>query len=594
MDRLPEENGDDPQGLTRQAAPPRPGGGAQDAMALLRQASQYHQAKQGNVSTPEIEANKQAMAANSEAIHALKYSVHGIPEGINHVDELERLKGLINTNQATANDLDNFITLEQFMKDQTARTNGEMVGSSGSELHGSDGAIGAGVPHSEGASAGAASAQAAPAPVPSRRNVQSGGSNGPVSRPHVSGVGEVQAPAPVQRPGMEGRNGRQTPPKANAKPAAKPAVEMGPSMEQLRAPNPYKKAEASSAKQPSETSRTKAVAKVAAREMRNLSPEERAQFGATGISPLNGEGWDQAKYNGPFKSAEEMRDAMGSHARVEREGQVGSPEFIAATAPLLLGAAGAYGMSKAGPKITRGGQRLGAAMETADAMLNRPKTPAPVNNNISRVAKPPGLQNPRGMMQDNLSSSEFGQVTPNVRSGGLGGLPAPAKAAQLRKALPSRESVQQTIQQAESAKPSPRPAPPSKSATEISHRASEYLEKRDNPSARMEGYTSQKPGNLKVVPPAGRPSLERKSSSVEVKPGKTPGTVSIGGKSAPKRTEGYSTNTQTPAAVKRNSMNKSQRAADANKKGAAEAKTEKTAGKLKASPTKKLDSKKKK
>lgn len=64
---------------------------------------------------------------------------------------------------------------------------------------------------------------------------------------------------------------------------------------------------------------------------------------------------------------------------------------------------------------------------------------------------------------------------------------------------------------------------------------------------------------------------------------------------APKRTEGYSVNTQTDAAVKRNSMTKSQRAADANKKAAEESKLAKAAPKKPAAPkstTKKAEPKK--
>jgi len=141
-----------------------------------------------------------------------------------------------------------------------------------------------------------------------------------------------------------------------------------------------------------EANEIRAKAKVSARELNNLSPEERTEFNQTGISPLNGEEWDQAAYNGPVKSAEEMRQILASRKQLEKEGQVGSPEFIASIVPPLLGAAGMYGMSKAGPKINKAGQRLGAGIETVKAMTNRPASKPAVNNNISRVAKPPGLQ----------------------------------------------------------------------------------------------------------------------------------------------------------------------------------------------------------
>jgi len=111
----------------------------------------------------------------------------------------------------------------------------------------------------------------------------------------------------------------------------------------------------------------------------------------------------------------------------------------------------------------------------------------------------------------------------------------------------------------------------------------------------MRPATGKAPAIMQEGAPQVGPRPEPRKISVDMSPkAESPSGPKFTRPSAPKRTEGYSTNTQTPAAVKRNSMNKSQRAADANKKGAAEAKTEKTAGKLKASPTKKLDSKKKK
>lgn len=235
--------------------------------------------------------------------------------------------------------------------------------------------------------------EAAPTPVdkevprmaPDRGNGMSvdGGSSsgGEAPAPRRQSSGGAERPAPASKVSA-GKSAASAPTKGPSK--TNNGITTGPTPP-ATTPKPMDK----------ETNRLRAVAKVSARELNKLTPEERAEFTQTGISPLNGEGWDQAKYNGPFKSAEEMREKLASRKQLDKEGQVGSPEFISSIVPPLLGAAGMYGMSKAGPKINKAGQRLGAALETGKAMLNKPARPTPkpqVNNNISRVAKPPGLR----------------------------------------------------------------------------------------------------------------------------------------------------------------------------------------------------------
>jgi len=87
-----------------------------DPMSALRQTTQQAQSvTNGTVSTPAIEETKGAIASNQQAQAALppmKYSRDGIPEGLDHVTEMERLRAMIQGNTASANDIDNYITLQ--------------------------------------------------------------------------------------------------------------------------------------------------------------------------------------------------------------------------------------------------------------------------------------------------------------------------------------------------------------------------------------------------------------------------------------------------------------------------------------------------
>lgn len=490
MDRLPEENGDDPQGLTRQAAPPRPGGGAQDAMALLRQASQYHQAKQGNVSTPEIEANKQAMAANSEAIHALKYSVHGIPEGINHVDELERLKGLINTNQATANDLDNFITLEQFMKEQAARTEGGA--DHGAHQPGTAPApVSAGPEKSE-----------VPPPAGAARSVrsQSSGAGQPAGGPRMD-RGQVSSPR-VQPAARAGGGARGPQPAMEEKPAAKPAVKgkassgnMGPTMEQLQAPNPYKKP-------------------ASAPRMSEVKDGSVKTYHTPSDKPA---GFQLSSGNYAFEAGDREHNMRKAYQSGDREGGRLMVEYTGAKDPAAA--------------------RMAAAEEDSGR----------IEVNLPKIVRTGGGPYAGGVILGELS-----------QAAGRAGLKASQRVGagmETAKTVATSRGKSPSL-----GEPTMRPA------------------------------TGKAPAIMQEGTPQVGPRPEPRKINVDARPRQEAPAPkeSFTRPPAPKRTEGYSVNTQTPAAQKRNSMNKSQRAADANKKGAAEAKTEKAAGKPKAPKTEKI------
>lgn len=460
MDRLPEENGDDPQGLTRQpvASAPMQGVSTDSAMALLRRAADYGQARKGNVTSPEIEAVQAAQAANQEAQHALKYSVHGIPEGINHVDEMERLKGLINTGTATANDYDNFITLEQFMKEQAARTEG-------------------------GADHGAHQPGTAPAPVsagPEKSEVPppAGAARSVRSQPSGAGQsaggprmdrGQVSSPR-VQPAANQGRPARGPQPAMEEKPAAKPAVKgkassgnMGPTMEQLQAPNPYKK--------PASAPRMSEVKDGSVKTYHTPS-DQPARF-------------QLSSGNYAFEAGDREHNMRKAYQSGDREGGRLMIEYTGAKDPaaarmaaaeedsgrqevnlpkIVRTGGGPYAggiiLNELGGMAGRGGlkasQRVGAGIETAKTVAtSRGKSPSPVNNNISRVEKPIGLVK---ASQPSSSRSSASQAIAEAEN----------------KAASSAASKASAKQEAKAKQPS---------ATELTAKASEYMEKRDAAAA---------------------------------------------------------------------------------------------------------------
>ena len=96
-----------------------------DPMSALRQTTEQAKAvTEGTVSTPAIEAvknSKEAVGAELAAMPPMKYSRDGIPEGLDHVSEMERLRAMIQGGTASATDIDNYITLQTRAHNQAAQ-----------------------------------------------------------------------------------------------------------------------------------------------------------------------------------------------------------------------------------------------------------------------------------------------------------------------------------------------------------------------------------------------------------------------------------------------------------------------------------------
>lgn len=109
--------GDDAQGLTA------------DPKSVLQDYAKLNQAYQGNVTSPAIEENGKAIAEVGAKMAALpptyKFSRDGIPEGMDMDAEMSRLSALIGKNEASANDIDNYITLQVAQKTAEVRNAGK-------------------------------------------------------------------------------------------------------------------------------------------------------------------------------------------------------------------------------------------------------------------------------------------------------------------------------------------------------------------------------------------------------------------------------------------------------------------------------------
>lgn len=556
---MPNEIVDDP-GLT------------QDSYALLRQAASMQKMKDGTSVPPAVAANNSKIADNkvqAEALKPVKYSIHGIPEGLDHAAEEERLRGLIQGQTATANDIDNYITLSIARQNASTAMEGMSADAGGSQ----GAAIPESAPGAEPGSAGHAPARQSgrpSAPAGGGRSRMSasipastarrGSAVGPRGVADAGGTGappvsQASPPPAVQRPGGAG-GGKGAPPKAvDSKPAAKASVgnngittgptraqevlgrdRMAPlSKQDLRNPDGS----------PKDPRRAHAEHVVRERELRKLSPEDQALM---------------REYSGA-QDPEAARIAAAWEDSGANE--VNLPKIVRtgggfAANELLMGQA-LRGVKNAGTAasegITRTGQRMGAGMETARAMANRQAAPQTVNNNISRAPKPPGLQVMGVNAEEGIPSSGFARTQPNTRPGHAPQRPGAAQASLL-----NAEMADQQAAQAAQARATRKPAPPS--ATAATHRASEYLEARDSGKLNQPKITVRNPA-MKLQAPEG-PRFNAMQEQTTPRP-------------RPQRTEGYSVNTQTDAAVKRNSMTKSQRAATANKAAAAEVATEKKA-----------------
>jgi hypothetical protein len=611
-------------------------------MSALRQTTEQAKAvTQGTVSNPAIEAvknSKEAVGAELAAMPPMKYSRDGIPEGLDHVSEMERLRVRIQGGTASANDIDNYITLQTRAHNQAAQ---EFARSSEGNVVDMMGGPDEGGIASAGTAAGKASrevpaAEAAPAVRSSMRGggaVRSSGmdrgqpssagvqprpsSRGPVGGSKQNVVSPSAEAAPVKGKYKEEPSGNFNRIDPNSVKGLRQRFQQEPlTPQELRNPDGS----------PKDPRRARAEKVVREQELRKYSPEDRALM----------EEYSGAKDPEAARIAAAWEDSGANEVNlpkiVRTGGGFAANEMLMGQA--LKGARSAGAAASEG--ITRTGQRMGAGLETAKAMANRPAAlkapasgafkvtqpempesnfvdrkgraiqhqpgdargwpagtatwadvppeaqvkpvskPAPtgVNNNISRVPKPPGLQM-LDNMDKNIPSSDFARPQPpNTRPGH-----APRRSGAAQSARMTAEMADQRAAQAAQARAAQKPQPPS--ATRASHRASEYLEARDS------GRLNQPKINVDLSRKPAAPTGDRFNAMQQQAPSRP---------SRPQRTEGYSVNTQTDAAVKRNSMSKAQRGATANKAAAAEVATEKkaAASKPKTAPKKPGTTKKKK
>ena len=549
----------------------------QDSYALLRQAANYGKMKQGTAPPPpQVAANNNQIADNKAEMQNLKYSIHGIPEGIDHAAEEKRLADLIQKQTASANDIDNYITLS------VARQNAALA----SEGLSADAKSTAPVAHPpEAAASESAGGTGARQPRrSSQRGYQSGGSSAPpVSSARrasamgprgveVSSGGESSAPvqkAPpssaVQRAGeangVKGNSGKAM----DSKPAASASVSgitTGPtrsqeilgrdrmaalSKQELRNPD-------GSAKDPK---RAQAEHVVRERELRKLSPEDQALMRE----------YSGAKDPEAARTAAAWEDSGANEVNLPKVVRTGGGF---AANEMLMGSAmkGARNMGQAASEgLPNLGRRVGAAAETAKAVASRQASPPVVNNNISKATKPPGLQMLDNMDQ-NIPTSGFSKAQSNVRPGHT-----PQRSGAAQSARMTADMADQQAAQAAQARAARKPQP--MGPTKLAHKASEYLEARDS------GLLHQPKINVDMRPKGATQGPQFNAMRDQSAPPRP----------KPQLPEGYSVNTQTPAAVKRNSQTRAQRAAGANKAAAAERETEKAAASKKAPAKKATDTK---
>ena len=526
----------------------------QDSYALLRQAANYGKMKDGTAPPPpQVAANNAQIADNKTEMQNLKYSIHGIPEGIDRAAEEKRLADLIQNYTASANDIDNYITLS------VARQNAALA----SEGLSADAKSTAPVAHPPEAAV-SESASGAGARKPGRsgqRSYQSGGSSAPPvsSARRASAMGprgvEVssggESPAPVQKAppssaiqragdanGVKSNSGKAM----DSKPAAKASVSgittgptrsqeilgrdrMAPlSKQELRNPD-------GSAKDPK---RAQAEHVVRERELRKLSPEDQALMRE----------YSGAKDPEAARTAAAWEDSGANEVNLPKVVRTGGGF---AANEMLMGSA-MKGARKMGAAASEGfpkvGQRVGAAVETAKTVATRQSPPPVVNNNISKVSKPPGLQMLDNMDQ-NIPASGFSKASPNTRPGHT-----PQRSGASQAARMTADMADQQAAQAAQARAARKPQP--MGPTKLAHKASEYLEARDS------GLLHQPKINVDMRPKGAAQGPQFNAMRDQGAPPRP----------KPQLPEGYSVNTQTPAAVKRNSQTRAQRAAGANKAAA--------------------------
>lgn len=616
----------------------------QDSYALLRQAANYGKMKDGTAPPPpQVAANNAKIADNKAEMQNLKYSIHGIPEGIDHAAEEKRLADLIQKQTASATDIDNYITLS------VARQNAALA----SEGLSADAKSTAPVAHPPEAAV-SESASGAGARKPGRsgqRSYQSGGSSAPpvssARRASAMGPRGVEVPSggesstPVQKAppssavqrageanGVKGNSGKAV----DSKPAASASVNgittgpIRPRARQTFHPLPNQNvAEAlgtPKAERVKEYERTnnppvplsemgQAVAQVpgdfvhgvqylgggAARAVkgaydtvtdpygfsrdaeasRNLAAAKAKNKPRSGSSTQSA----SASTRPPTRSVSETSSAPPARSTSNAPSKVAAlkpgdkfydmrgetnpdvpssgPAYQYAVAdmlPSMLGAGMAFEAARAGLPTSKIAERVESEMVPGAMNMGRRvaakmsgRTPV-VNNNISKATKPPGLQMLDNMDQ-NIPTSGFSKAQSNVRPGHT-----PQRSGAAQSARMTADMADQQAAQAAQARAARKPQP--MGPTKLAHKASEYLEARDS------GLLHQPKINVDMRPKGATQGPQFNAMRDQSAPPRP----------KPQLPEGYSVNTQTPAAVKRNSQTRAQRAAGANKAAAAERETE--------------------
>lgn len=416
MDMIQEAApGDEAQGLTA------------DYKSVLRDAASLNQAYQGNVTSPAIEENGRAIAEVGAKMAALpptyKFSRDGIPEGMDTDAEMARLSALIGKNEASANDIDNYITLQVAQKTAEVRNAGkgkEAAPESASSDPAPNDVEGAkpqppAAAQAPKASAGSVEGEGAAIRESGSRMVRGGGSgnrgaNPPAAAPRTRGGGSSSQPkppaeSPVQseRPAASPANSGVTKPKNSDTGKADPRFNSS--------------GQWIGGETPTLQDRDR---KLTPTQVRQRDAQLNKDLRASGQLPKDGS--QMAHYTDANDNPIEQRQAMQN-----LKGMAAINESLS----LMGGAAGA----KTGQRVPPGQVKMGG---------NPPKTP-PVNNNISRVSKPPGLA-VRDMMREQRQPPGYtppgnqGYKAPTAAERAEVGAEAKANVARKKAANPSLTS----------------------------------------------------------------------------------------------------------------------------------------------------------
>lgn len=462
-----------------------------DPMSALRQTTEQAKAvTEGTVSTPAIEAvknSKEAVGAELAAMPPMKYSRDGIPEGLDHVSEMERLRAMIQGGTASATDIDNYITLQTRAHNQAAQEFARSSEGNVVDMMGGPDETGTAP---AGSAAGKAArevpaAEEAPAPRSSMRSSGSVRGSG-VDRGQPPSAGAQ--PRPSSRGPVGGSKQSVVNPSAEAAPVkGKYKEEPSGNFNRTRIPE----GTVDRGKSFTNMEGNGAAYKMASKGMSldNPPPEKgMASYEDPRMKAwvTSGPGRTPEKASPPSKVAALKPGDKFYEMRGETNPDIPSsgPAYqhtMGGMLPSMLGAGMALEATRAGvPAVGRLGERIETELMPGAMNLGRKAAAklagreagaaeSAVNNNISRVPKPPGLvkaslpPKPSGKdVRQQIRQAEYSEKTVRDSLGkrdGDGGVFA-AKA------------------RAQGTKP--------KSATEASRKASEYLEKRNASAASKE------------------------------------------------------------------------------------------------------------